>query len=154
MSFGCCKHVLKVNVNLRDKKRNKKTSYTYIIIKSWFSQQRPTGKLQTLYCSTQDRQGNKKIWVFKIPPGGEQKCIWLTALIHWQLRMWLCVADVGDGPAVYGGELPVWHALPRRQRRETARLSELRLSCGQLRQISWIPGRHLNCQSHDLPLCH
>jgi len=50
--------------------------------------------------------------------------------------MWLYVADVGDGPAVYGGELAVGHALPRRQRRETARLPELRLSCGQLRQIS------------------
>jgi len=85
MRFGCCKHVLKVDVNLMDKKRNKKTLYTYII-KSWFSQQRPTGKLQTLYCSTQDRQGNKKIWVFKIPSGGEQKCIWLTAYTasYWE----------------------------------------------------------------------
>jgi len=31
--------------------------YTYTL-KSRFSQQRPTGKLQTLYCSTQDKQGN------------------------------------------------------------------------------------------------
>jgi len=43
--------------------------YTYKV-KSWFSQQRPTGNLQTLYCSTQDRQGNKNYGSSKFPLGG------------------------------------------------------------------------------------
>ena len=74
----------KVYVNLMDKNKIK-TLYTYTL-KSWFSQQRPTGKLQTLYCSTEDRQGNKKYGSSKFP-WGEQKCIWLTAYKY--LFMWI-----------------------------------------------------------------
>jgi len=81
MSFGCCKHVLKVYVNLRDKKGIKYVVYIYVPIhlKVDFLSNAPQESCKLCTAVLRTDRGIKKIWVFKIPPGGEQRCIWLTA---------------------------------------------------------------------------
>jgi len=72
MSFGCCKHVLKVYVNLRDKKRNKKTLYKPKHLKVDFLSNAPLESWKLCTAVLRTDRGIKKIWVFKIPPGGSK----------------------------------------------------------------------------------
>jgi len=79
MSFGCCKHVLKVYVNLRDKKRNKKTLYKPIHLKVDFLSNAPLESCKLCTAVLRTDRGIKKNMGLQNSPWGEQKCIWLTA---------------------------------------------------------------------------
>ena len=133
MSFGCCKHVLKVYVNLTDEKRNKKTLYTYTL-KSLFSQQRPTGKLQTLYCITQDRKGNTKIWVFKIPPGGGSKSVSGSRpiIINHCKVIWFCCNSVPKFSLNFSFSLRCFMNMARAQKIKNEKILKLTVNTGQV----------------------
>ena len=77
MSFACCKHVLKVYVNLTDKKGIKKRCIP-IHLKVDFLSNAPLESCKLCTAVLKTDMGIKKYGSSKFPLG-EQKYIWLTA---------------------------------------------------------------------------
>ena len=84
MCFGCCKHVLKVYVNLTDKK-NKKKRCLPIHLKVDLHSKAP---LQScIHCTAVLKTDRGEEYGSLKFPWGEQKCIWLTAYVIENTRI-------------------------------------------------------------------